>query len=219
MPECRVNQDQRACRAALWVQTPTQHKYIDYQSRWVVTAMRPPVLLRWVMDGLFVCLPGRQRWDGTWWWEGESLNTETNSPQRRNVVLNLKWSLRGLESFWTNLSEQSERKHSLVPHYQHWGAREQGTRLCLFQWPTDQAVIVLGSFQVCLNVIMTDNEGTAVRETLRSEYKKHVNSSLPVQLIELRHSEKKSQETHKVSHCRVTEKCDSSQLVQIPQPQ
>lgn len=82
MPECRVNQDQRACRAALWVQTPTQHKYVDYQSRWVVTAMRPPVLLRWVMDGLFVCLPGRQRWDGTWWWEGESLNTETNSPQR-----------------------------------------------------------------------------------------------------------------------------------------
>lgn len=85
-----------------------------------------------------------------------------------------------------NLSEQSERKHSLVPHCQHWGALEQGTRLCLFQWPTDQAVIVLGSFQVCLNVIMTDNEGAAVRETLRSEYKKHVNSSLPVQLIELR---------------------------------
>lgn len=137
----------------------------------------------------------------------------------RESVLNLKWSLRGLESFWTNLSEQSERRHSFVPHYQHWGALEQGTRLCLFQWTTDQAVIVLGSFQVCLNVIMTDNEGTAVRETLRSEYKKHVNSSLPVQLIELRHSEKKSQETHKVSHCRVTEKCDSSQLVQIPQPQ
>lgn len=184
MPECRGNQDQRACRAALWVQTPTQPKYIDYQSRCVVTAMRPPVLLHWVMDGRFVCLPGRQRWDGTWWWEGESLTPETNSPQRTccktKVIAAQIREFLDVCSFRfnprtgsINLYEQSERKHSLLPHYQHWGALEQGTQLHLFQWPTDQAVSVLDSFQVCWNVIMTDNKGTAVRETHLSEYKKH----------------------------------------------